>query len=143
MAGSFSCAVRDRQRFLDNFRASLAQLGLGPEGGLADLGMTALASLAVVGVEPSSFPALPYLPEGMATLTVAEVAQQGLHVGWGHLHVAEDQRLGPAPGTVLMPPATSAQDNPSSSNMSLFTDGHRHLVAPLRSVDRAHSAGAF
>ncbi len=58
---------------LDNFRASLAQLRLAPEGGLLDLEMTPLAILDVIGVEPPPFPALPYLPKSMATLTAAEV----------------------------------------------------------------------
>lgn len=59
---------------LDNFRTSLAQLRLALEGGLPDLEMTPLTILDVIGVEPPSFPTLPYLPEGMATLTAAEVA---------------------------------------------------------------------
>ncbi|HEX7184391.1 MAG TPA: hypothetical protein VF756_21370 [Thermoanaerobaculia bacterium] len=58
---------------LDSFRASLAHLGLAPEGGLPDLEMTPLAILDVIGVEPPQFPALPYLPKGMATLEDVEV----------------------------------------------------------------------
>jgi len=58
---------------LDNFRASLADLRLAPEGRLPDLEMTPLAVLDAIGVEIPVFPALPHLPKSMVALKAGEV----------------------------------------------------------------------
>ena len=59
---------------VNRFCAALAHHRLAPEGSLPELEMTPLAILDVLGVEPPSFPGLPYLPKGMATLSASEVA---------------------------------------------------------------------
>jgi hypothetical protein len=57
---------------LDNFRASLARLGLAPEGGLPDLELTPLAIFDLIGVDSPQFPAVP-LPKSMMALKAVDV----------------------------------------------------------------------